>query len=76
MLYYPNRVEKFKKHCMEEFEASFLFQALAKLIHSANKKGRWTKAYEKKYNTTDAMTTSIMLAGDEKYIKKRNHATP
>ena len=75
MLCYPDRVAKFKKYCMEEFEANFLFQALDKLIHSANKKGRWTKTHEKKYNAIDTLATSIMLAGDKTCVNKRKHDT-
>ena len=76
MLCYPDRVEKFKTYCINEFESHSLFQALDKLIHSVNKKGRWTPTHEKNYNKIVAQVTQIMLAGDEKCVNKRKHDTP
>ena len=70
MFCYPDRFKKLKEYYMIAFDTNFLFKALDKLIHSANKKGKLKKHHEKRYNNIDKRATEIMPLGNTNYFNK------
>ena len=53
ILAYPDRVDKYRSYVLAKFKELKLLKALTALTHKARRKGIWTVAMKKKYNTLD-----------------------